>query len=651
MRSSIVAPFGSWPSPISARAFAAGQMLISETRILGDKAFWKEVRPHEAGRSVIMSMTDRGPRDVTPPGFSARSRVHEYGGGAYELIGETVVFSNFYDHRLYRQDPRLPPRPITPEPPSPRALRYADLCASPDGRLLLCVRETHDARGVTNEVVALPADGSAPPRAILSGHDFFSSPRLSPDGRWLAWLTWEHPLLPWVGTELWVAAFGREASIGRVRKIAGGPGESITDPKWSPEGILHFVSDRTGWWNLYAEIGGKPVPLAPMEAEFAYPQWAFGESRYAFLSGGRIACAYTLHGMEHLGMIHPGSGRVERLESEVTSVQPPHLASDGDETLVFVGGGPTLGRSALRLDVRTGRLDVLRSPIARLPDHRYLSAPVPFTYKTGDGREAHGLFYRPANPEYSGPPESRPPLLVDVHGGPTGMAPSYVDLEVQFFTSRGFAMACVNYGGSSGYGRAYRERLVHEWGIVDVEDCIYAAKALAEKDEVDFSRMAIRGGSAGGFTSLRALTHSNLFSAGAVYYGVTDLEALDEEQHKFESRYNDWLVGPYPEARQAFLDRSPIHAADRITAPVILFQGLDDKVVLPSQAQKMVAALRKTGVPFAYLTFEGEGHGFRREETHVRSIEAELYFYGKVFGFSPADTIEPVEIENLRAAN
>jgi dipeptidyl aminopeptidase/acylaminoacyl peptidase len=386
-----------------------------------------------------------------------------------------------------------------------------------------------------------------------------------------------------------------------------------------------------------------------MEAEFAYPQWTFGQSRYAFLSAGRIGCAFTRDGMEHLGVIHPGAGLVEPVESEVTSVQPPYLAGDGAHSLVFVGGGPSMGRSALRFDVNGGRLDVLRSPIETLPDHRYLSAPISFTYRTGDGRDAHALFYRPASPAYT-PPPGRPPLLVDVHGGPTGMSPSYVDLETQFFTSRGFAVVMPNYGGSSGYGRAYRERLDGEWGVVDVEDSIYAAKTLAQKGEVDPSRLAIRGGSAGGFTALRALTHSNLFAAGAVYYGVTDLEALDEEQHKFESRLNLWMIGPYPEARQTYLDRSPIHAADRISAPVILFQGLDDKVVLPSQAEKMVAALQRNGVPYAYLTFDGESHGFRRQETLVRSIEAELSFYGKVFGFMPADAIEPVDLEGRREA-
>src|SRR3990170_4838248 len=642
----IVAPFGSWQSPISSRAYAQAQMLITETRISAGTPHWVEVRPQEGGRSVLMRMTDRGPEEALPPGFSVRSRVHEYGGGAYALIGSTIIFSNYHDHRLYRQDPGKPPRPITPEPPSPGALRYADIVATPGGRLI-CVRETHDARGVTNEIVALPAHGSAPPRTILSGHDFFASPRLSPYGRRLAWLTWDHPGRRWVGTELGGAELGPDGSAGGARRVAGGPGESVTDPKWSAEGILHFVSDRSGWWNLYAEIDGETRPLAPMQAELAYPQWPFAQSRYAFLSAGRIACAHTQDGMESLGVIHPGAGRVDPIEGEVTSVQPPYMASDGGETVVFVGGGPTLGRSSLRLDVRRGKLDVLHSPIAALPDSGYLSRPVPFTYPTGDGREAHALFYRPANPDFSGPPGERPPLLVDVHGGPTGMAPSYVDLETQFFTSRGFAVVLPNHGGSSGYGRAYREPLNGEWGIVDVEDSIYAAAALADRAEVDRSRMAIRGGSAGGFTALRALTQSNLFSAGAVYYGVTDLEALDEEQHKFESRYNDWLVGPYPEARQTYLDRSPIHAADRISAPVILFQGLDDKVVLPSQAEKMVAALRRNRVPHAVLRFEGESHGFRREATHIRSIEAELYFYGKVFGFTPADAIEPMEIEGL----
>ncbi len=641
------APCGTWPSPISATLCAQAELLVSQPRIADGIDYWVESRPQEAGRSVIVRLGPSTVEDITPPGFNARSRVHEYGGGAYTVFQHTVYFSNYVDHRLYRQDPGQPPRPITPQPSVPGALRFADLIPTPDGRHLICVREQHLSNGrVMNDIVMLPSDGSEPPRSLLSGRDFYASPRLDPQGRTLAWLTWGHPSLPWVGTELWVGELDGDARLLHPRRAAGGPGESITDPQWSPEGALHFVSDRSGWWNLYRQQDGESQPLAPMEAEFAYPQWLFGLARYAFLSRRRLACVYSRDGFDHLAVLQP-SGRLEVIDLGLTSFFPPHVVSDGDERLLFVGGGPTLGRSIIRCDLRAPRAEVLRHGLPQALDPTWFSPPISIRFPTAGNETAHMLFYRAQHPDFQPPQHEKPPLIVVAHGGPTGSAASHVDLDTQFFTSRGLAVALVNYGGSAGFGRGYRERLWGHWGIVDVEDCIYAALHLVEQGEVDGRRMAIRGGSAGGYTTLRALACSNAFSAGASYYGVADLTAFDEETHKFEAHYNEWLIGPRPAADALYRERSPVHLAHRIRAPIMLFQGMDDRIVPPSQAERMVEALRRNRVPHAYLTFEGEGHGFRREDTKRRCLEAELSFYGRVFGFQPADAIDPIPIEFL----
>ncbi|MEE9286042.1 MAG: S9 family peptidase, partial [Dehalococcoidia bacterium] len=540
------------------------------------------------------------------------------------------------------------PAPITPEPQRPRALRYADVTLAPDGGLLLCVRERHEDGGeVVNEIVALPPDGSAEPRVVASGRDFYSSPRVSPDGTRLAWLSWDHPRMPWDGTELWTARLQPDGTLKDTRLVAGGAGESIFQPEWGPDGALYFVSDRSGWWNLYRQAQGRAEPLAPMETEFGWPQWGFGLSQYAFLSGGRVACFYVQNGEGRLGVIPPGAGRVAPLDVPLTSVGAPFLKSDGRERLWFVAGSLTEPLSVATLDVASGTLEVIKRSLDAGLDPGYVSTPQHIEFSTEGGLTAHALFYPPANVDYWGVAGELPPLLVMSHGGPTAAATSALSLATQFWTSRGFAVVDVDYGGSTGYGRAYRERLRGQWGVVDTADCINAARYLAGRGLVDRRRMAIRGGSAGGYTTLCALTFHDVFAAGASHYGVADAETLAKDTHKFEERYLDGLIGPYPEAAELYRARSPIHFADRISCPVILLQGLEDRIVPPSQAEAMVAALRRNGVPFAYLTFEGEQHGFRKAETQERALTAELYFYSRIFGFEPADPIEPVPIENL----
>ena len=578
--------------------------------------------------------------DVTPAGFNVRTRVHEYGGGAWLACGEAVVFSNFEDQRLYRQEPGGRPEPITPAPPTAAALRYADGCSTPDAALLVCVRESHLDAEVINELVALPSDGSAAPTVVASGRDFYSFPRISPDGTRLAWTEWDHPRMPWDGTELWVASIGPGETIGSPQFVAGGAEESIWQPQWSPAGELHFVSDRTGWWNLYREPA---EPLAPDAAEYGHPQWLFGGSSYAFLEDGTILCVRCERAEERLCRV--ADGRAEDLGLPYTSFGFPCLRTDGDRA-IFVAASPTAGSAVVELTVSTGGTEVLRESSDQRVDGGVVSSPRAIEFPTGGERTAHAFYYPPRNDAYEGPAGERPPLIVRSHGGPTLHATPALQQSILYWTSRGFGVVDVNYGGSTGFGREYRERLRGTWGIVDTVDCIAAARSLA-RDQVDGDRLAIHGGSAGGYTTLCALVFHDDFTAGASYYGVADAETLAEDTHKFESRYLDGLIGPYPEAAERYRERSPIHYVESLRSPVILFQGLEDEVVPPSQAEQMVAALRAGGVPFAYLPFEGEQHGFRRVETIVRSTEAELYFYGRIFGFEPADAIEPVPIENL----
>jgi len=646
------APYGSWASPISVELVSSAGVSLDELVADGDAVLWLEGRPLEGGRQVLCRRVPGAePHDVTGPEHNVRTRVHEYGGGSYVAHRGTVFFSNFSDQRLYRQDPGQPPRPITPDGTAPVSLRYADARLTPDGAWIVCVRETHDGGDVSNELVVLPSDGSAAPRVLMSGHDFYSSPRLDPSGRRLAWLQWDHPRMPWDGTELMVADLdpGSGRPPADPRPVAGGAEESIFQPEWSPDGVLHFVSDRSGWWNLYrmAAAGGEARALAPMEAEFGGPQWVFGQSTYAFLPGGRIACCYGRGPVWRLGVLEPGAGRLTPLELPFTSFSPKRLQSLAGGRLATFAGSSTDPDALVLIDPGSGAVEVVRRSQELDLDPAHLSLPRPVEFPTEGGQTAHALYYPPTNPDFQAPPGERPPLLVTSHGGPTSQVLDRLNLGIQYFTSRGFAVADVDYGGSSGYGRAYRDRLQGNWGVVDTLDCVNAARQLAAAGEVDGARLAIRGGSAGGYTTLSALTFHDVFAAGASYFGVGDVAALARDTHKFESRYLDGLIGPYPESAELYRERSPIHHAGRLSCPVILLQGLEDAVVPPSQAEQMARALHDKGIPYAYLAFEGEQHGFRMAGTIRRALEAELYFYSRIFGFNLADPIDPVPIHNL----
>jgi dipeptidyl aminopeptidase/acylaminoacyl peptidase len=580
---------------------------------------------------------------VTPAGANVRTRVHEYGGGAWSVAGDDLVlFVEFADQRLYRQRLGEEPVAITPEPASPAALRYADFRLAPDGNTVIGVREVHGEGEAENQVVAIPLDGEGEARVLAAGRDFYSFPRVSPDGRWLAWTCWDHPNMPWDGTELWLAPLEDPAA---AQLVAGGPAESVFQPDWDPQGRLHFVSDRDGWWNLYRAEGGEIEQLSEEEAELAHPQWLFGGSTYAFLADGSVACVRCDRGEERLGLLEPGARRVRDLGLPYTSFGFPSLSSRGG-SVAFAASGPERETEIVVFDVAAGRTEVLRTASKEQIDPAYVSVPRAIEFGTSGSESAFGFYYPPANAEFEGPVGELPPLIVQSHGGPTSHATPALDREFLFWTSRGFGVVDVNYRGSSGYGRRYRDRLRGAWGVVDTDDCIAAARHLAETGEVDGERLAIRGGSAGGYATLCALVFHDEFATGASYYGVADAETLAGDTHKFESRYLDGLIGPYPEQKNLYYERSPIHFVERLRAPVILFQGLDDEVVPPNQAETMVAALRENGVPHAYLAFAGEAHGFRRSETEIRCLEAELYFYGRILGFEPADELEPVEIES-----
>jgi dipeptidyl aminopeptidase/acylaminoacyl peptidase len=516
----------------------------------------------------------------------------------------------------------------------------------PDGKTIICIRERHiPSQEAINEIVAFASDGSSEPQVIASDCDFYSFPRIAPDGRRLAWTCWRHPQMPWNGTELWVAELSPDLRIAHARRVAGSSDESVFQPEWAPDGSLYFVSDRAGWWNLYAERSGKVVPVFETDAEIGVPQWLFGYSRYTFLSGGRLACVVDKNGFEHVVVLDTNTG--ERYTPALPYTVFGSIRSDGEDTLFFAAASSTRAAEVASLSVKAATASVLKRSLEISIDAGYLSQPEAIEFPTSNGLTAFALFYPPKSKDCADPPGERPPLLVISHGGPTSATTSALRLSVQYWTSRGFAVVDVNYGGSTGYGRAYRERLKGNWGIVDVEDCINAARYLERRGDVDGKRMAIRGGSAGGYTTLCALVFHRVFAAGASYYGVADLETLARDTHKFESRYEESMVGPYPEAAAKYRERSPVHFADRLSCPVILLQGLEDKVVPPSQAEIMIAALRAKQLPFAYVAFPTEGHGFREAANIRRSIEAELYFYARIFGFTPADPVEPVQIENI----
>ena len=615
---------------------------LSGVRVDGQDLYWLEARPSENGRTVLCRRRADGEiADLTPPPFNVGSRVHEYGGGAYAMEQSTVVFSERADGSVWLIEAGSPRRIETPE-----GCRYADFEFDLARRRVLAVREDHRARPPTDPkaaIVALPLDTGGAETFLVEGPDFLSSPRLAPGGERLAWIAWDLPGMPWDGTRLFVAGVTEEGALEAPHLAAGAIPEAIVQPEWSADGTLHFCSDRTGWWNLYALRGTEVEHLAPVEAEIGGPHWVFRQRYYDFLADGRIVAAIVRDGIRTAVLI--AHGKFEPLD--IGQVQNcPCPLGDG---LAYIATPPSAPPSVeIRPKVDGGAPLVIRRAAPTVVPEETISLGEPIQFTTRGGL-AHAFWYPPKNRDYEGPSGKLPPLVVLSHGGPTSMTTNSFSLSVQWWTSRGFGVVDVNYGGSTGYGRAYRERLYGQWGVVDVENCAAAANHLVERGLADAARLVIRGGSAGGFTTLAALTSLKLFKAGASFYGVGDLMLLAKDTHKFESRYLDRLIGPLPQARALYDERSPVHHIDRLACPVIFFQGEDDKTVPPNQAETMVAALTARRLPVAYYSFAGEGHGFRKAETLRRALELELDFYGRVFGFTPPGLHERVEIANMPA--
>jgi dipeptidyl aminopeptidase/acylaminoacyl peptidase len=647
-----VAPYGTWSSPISAEMVAQAGVRLSAPWIEDGVVWWLEGRAAEGGRVVLVRRNPDGSRvDVVPDDFNVRTSVHEYGGGAYCIHRGVAYCSNFADQRLYRIEAGATSAPITPDVPD-RRHRYADGRVTSDGSLWIGVRERHTeadrSADVVNELVAVPTDGSAEPRVIVGGRDFYSSPRISPDGTRLCFLAWNLPWMPWDGCELSVADLAADGTVTDVDHVAGSDGtESIWQPEWSPDGDLVFVSDRSGWWNVERIRAGGREALYPADAEFGYPAWLFGMQSYAFLSDGRIVWGFEQDGFTRFGVLDPDSGTLDELDVGLDSWRSPYVVAEGRDVVV-VAASTTEPTQVARVDATTGERELLRLSLEVPIPADFVSVPQAIEFPTEDGLTAHAHYYPPTNPGCEGPAGERPPLIVESHGGPTDAAVAAFSLGVQFWTSRGFGLVDVDYGGSTGHGRAYRERLNGQWGVVDLQDCVNAARYLVERGEADPERLLITGGSAGGYTTICALTFTDVFAAGTTYFGVADLEQFTGgETHKFELKYEHTLVGPYPERADLYRERSPIHFTDRLATPMLVLQGTDDRIVPPSQAELIVGALRERGIPHAYLLYEGEGHGFRKAENIIGSLEAELSFYAQVLGFEPAGSIPKLEIVNL----
>lgn len=640
MRSKQVSPYGSWKSPITPELMLGSSVGLGEIQRCNDELYWIEMRPEEAGRYVIVKQDCSGTRsDIIDKDYNARTRVHEYGGASYLATEAGIFFCNFTDQAIYHQTADGHCRQLTHAP----GCRYADFVFDVARSRLLCVREEHpDTRTEpSNSIVAIDIS-SGEETVLVAGADFYSYPRLSPDGARLCWVAWSHPNMPWDTTTLYVADIQEDGMPGNSQIVTGGQDESVTQPKWSGTGVLYYVSDKSGWWNLYRYDGEQSVCVFAMEAEFAVPQWSFGEQNYDFIDADNLLLLYWQDGLACLGRGVVSSGVVEKLDLPYTDMESITCSAN---RAWLLAASPESFPAIIGFNTDDMACRVLRKANDLEIDPGYLATGQSVSFPVTETELAHAFYYAPANKLYTGPENEKPPLIVISHGGPTGASHNGLKMVIQFFTSRGFAVIDVNYGGSTGYGRAYRQRLLGQWGIVDVNDCCKAAQYAVEQGWVDAKRLAIRGGSAGGFTTLAALAFADVFKAGASHYGVSDLEALARDTHKFESRYLDTLIGPYPEARELYQQRSPINAVSGLSCPVIFFQGLEDKIVLPNQAEMMVAALKKKGIPVAYIAYEGEQHGFRQAKNIKRTLQAELHFYSQIFTFQCPDDVEPVVLE------
>ena len=633
-------PYGSWKSPISGKSLVQSNLRLGQIQMNGDLICWTEGRPAEKGRTALMGWSGSDIHEITPPESDVRTRAHEYGGGAFLCSGHSTYYINNSDQQIYEVLENGESRQITHEP----GYRFADMIRDKERNLLFVVGESHsDSSNIANCLLRISLS-TGELCIIAEGHDFYSNPQLSPDGTQLLFLSWDHPNMPWDGTQLHLSNLNMDGDLTDDQEIAGGDQESIFQPCWDPDGSIYFVSDRSGWWNIYHYFNSQTICVLEKYAEFGLPQWVFGMSKYAVLNSGDLVATYTDMDASHLIRIDVEQGTYMDISTPYSTIDQlrgsKHLIS-------FIGGTASQSGEVVVMDIDSNSSRTLQKSAENNIDPTFISRPSHITFETAQNEYTHAWFYPPLNPDYKSDPDDLPPLIVLSHGGPTANSSGTFNLAIQYWTTRGFAIVDVNYSGSTGYGREYRERLVGNWGIRDVHDCAAAANYLADQGLVDRERLIIKGGSAGGYTTLAALTFLNVFKAGASYYGIGDLTILAKDTHKFESRYLDSMIGPYPAEKQLYLDRSPLFFADQLDCPVIFMQGLDDPVVPPNQAESMVAALKKNGVPVAYLPFAGESHGFRQSATVIKAIESEYYFYTRIFGIEPGEPVEAIEILNL----
>lgn len=638
-------PFGSWKSPISAKIAAESGITFEDLRVSKNKLVWLEGRPYEAGRYVTVGRDiNSNTKDLIPNGYNVRNAVHEYGGSSYAIHDDLLVFVNWDDQRLYKVVNRSKPQVMTNCPNIPRGERYSDLSITTDGKWLFCVKESHIEIGEPeNKIIAISLDNPNVNYTVVQGRDFYSSPRVSSDGTKLCWLEWDHPNMPWDGCELHVADLqcNERFSIKREIIVSGGSNESILQPEWAPTGGLYFITDISGWWNLSVWNGGDVKSVLVETKDHGGPAWRFGFSTYSFLSKDRIAMSSS-NGLK---------GEVKIIgKSDIVSLEIPHteityLVGDRDN-LYYVGSSPGTLPEIVRLKL-DGSIKTIKKSSDIVFNEKFFSKPEQICFQTTENEVAYANYYPPTNPDFIGLENEKPPLLVLSHGGPTSSCTTALNLkQVQYFTSRGFAVVDVNYRGSTGFGKVYRDSLKGNWGVYDMDDCISAAHFLADKGLVDRARLIIKGGSAGGYTTINALTFRDDFAVGATYYGIADLSVFIGDTHKFESKYLESLIGPYSENKSLYHERSAINYTDQLSCPMIIFQGSEDKIVPPSQAEMISNALKKKLIPYSYILFEGEQHGFRKSENIIKSQEAELFFYGKTLGFTPSDKIAHIKIEN-----
>jgi dipeptidyl aminopeptidase/acylaminoacyl peptidase len=629
------APFGAWNSPVTSESLVKDTVQFYEAASCGEDFFWIELLPSEKGRFRLAWRNSKNEIVDLAPEMSVRTRIHEYGGGALTAHQGAIYFINDRDGRIYRLEVGRPPVAIT----SPGKLRFADLSV---GECIYAVCEEKTDQEDINKIVRIEKDGSV--IDVAKGHDFYSAPRVSPNQKQLAWVSWDHPNMPWDGSLLWTATI-TSVGIQDSMLVAGGKSESICYPRWSPQGDLYFFSDKTGFWNLYRLKKGKVEELFPLDAEFTFPPWVLGRGNYEFLKDGKVLCVYSRNCVDHLAVLDPEKKTLSEIELPFTVIKQVCVAG---KSVYFFGASPTLALSLIQMELSSKKWKVLKQSVGVQLEEDWVSVPTPITIQTRHHDTSYGFYYPPKNPNFCAPKGEAAPVILKCHGGPTGHVQPMLSLEIAFWTSRGFGFFDVNYSGSSGYGKAYRERLKGTWGVREVEDCIDGSNTLVKLGFADPKRLLIRGGSAGGYTALCALAFHNQFAAATSYYGVSDLELLVKDTHKFEKYYLTGLIGPYPEQKELYHERSPIYHVDGIKKPLLLLQGDKDPVVPLNQSVDIYEKLKKRNVPVALKVFEGEQHGFKGAEAIKRALEIELFFYAQILGIKLPERIEPIPIENFR---